>query len=328
MARRIRTHAARWIVGVALTLFFSGTHIGSFPASSSLGAAMAQTSTQPVPRFDVSCVMRHITVLSSTIGVRVMGSTGERRAAEYVRTQLSRMGYAVTVQEFPTPRGESVNVIAEKKGQQRTWVVLGAHLDTKAGSPGADDNASGVAVLLELARIFARSEPREGIRFIFFGAEEMSDSNPDHHHYGSRYYVRALSQNERKLISEMICVDMVGVGRRLHVRSMKYDAVDRAFLRLARSLKMTCTFRKDRSRYGSSDHEPFEKAGIPSAWIQRRTNSRYHTPRDTAGTIRRSRVATVGKLLRSYLIEHLDLALQSLCDEAAACTRHPLHFRG
>jgi Zn-dependent M28 family amino/carboxypeptidase len=252
--------------------------------------------------------MRHINVLSSTIGVRVMGSTGERRAAEYVRTQLSRMGYAVTVQEFPTPRGESVNVIAEKKGQQRTWVVLGAHLDTKAGSPGADDNASGVAVLLELARIFARSEPREGIRFIFFGAEEMSDSNPDHHHYGSRYYVRALSQNERKLISEMICVDMVGVGRRLHVRSMKYDAVDRAFLRLARSLKMTCTFRKDRSRYGSSDHEPFEKAGIPSTWIQRRPNANYHSPRDTASTINRYRVASVGKLLRSYLIRRLALA--------------------
>ncbi len=68
-------------------------------------------------------------------------------------------------------------------------IVIGAHIDTVAVSPGGNDNASGVAVVLELARDLRDADIVATVQFVVFGAEEMTDSNADHHHYGSRQFV-------------------------------------------------------------------------------------------------------------------------------------------
>ena len=103
--------------------------------------------------------MQHIRQLSEEIGPRPTGSEAERRADGYIRDAFSNMGYEdVVAQAYgANPGRTSYNVYVEDPGSRPEWViVVGAHYDTAegTGSPGADDNASGVAVMLELARLF------------------------------------------------------------------------------------------------------------------------------------------------------------------------------
>jgi len=104
----------------------------------------------------------------------------------------------------PQPRH---NVIVEIPGRTapESVVEVGAHYDTVRASPGADDNASGVAALLEAARVLRGAEPAATIRFIFFALEEDDFQ-------GSRAHVAALGEAERASFRGMIGLDMVGVS--------------------------------------------------------------------------------------------------------------------
>jgi len=96
-------------------------------------------------------------------------------ATHYLCIQLNEMGYTVGLEPVECPDGLSHNVIAEFPGSEtpkNVWLA-GAHYDTVATTPGADDNASGVAVLLEIAREFAERQGKETLRFVFFSNEEM-----------------------------------------------------------------------------------------------------------------------------------------------------------
>ena len=95
--------------------------------------------------------------------------------------------------------GTSRNVIADPPGfdDDEPHVVVVAHLDTVPVAPGAEDNASGVSVLLELARMAAAEPPDLPVRFIAFGAEEPRGSGDALHHFGSQQHVAELSRAER-----------------------------------------------------------------------------------------------------------------------------------
>jgi Zn-dependent M28 family amino/carboxypeptidase len=100
------------------------------------------------------------------------------------------------------------NVIAETPdGDPNRVVFVGAHLDSVTRGPGINDNGSGSATILEIAEIFAEQGrvPRNMLRFIWFGAEELSPGL-----IGSRFYVNSLSQAERDRIELMLNFDMVG----------------------------------------------------------------------------------------------------------------------
>ncbi|MGI9657333.1 MAG: M28 family peptidase, partial [Gaiellaceae bacterium] len=85
------------------------------------------------------------------LGPRVAGSAVEREAGSLVATQLQELGYRVRRQAVPLPNGgRSLNVVARSPGPLRVIVV--AHLDGVSGTDAANDNASGVAVMVELAR--------------------------------------------------------------------------------------------------------------------------------------------------------------------------------
>jgi hypothetical protein len=96
------------------------------------------------------------------------------RAADYIRNSLGEYGYEVAEHPFLDNGGTYRNLLATRSGceepQRRLLVV--AHYDTVAGSPGADDNASGVAVLLELARVFRNHRPRRSLQFVAVSLEE------------------------------------------------------------------------------------------------------------------------------------------------------------
>ncbi len=97
---------------------------------------------------------KHVKALSVDIGERHLWSGQSlSRSADYIDTTLSTCGYAVSRQTYSCYGKDVSNLVAEKKGSDERTVIIGAHYDTVPGSPGADDNASAVAGLLELARL-------------------------------------------------------------------------------------------------------------------------------------------------------------------------------
>jgi hypothetical protein len=258
------------------------------------------------PTISIENIKSHVEKLSIDIGKRIEGTVGEQKAKEYIVDTLHSFGYKVREQIFPLPNGlSSSNLISETilsdvHDISFDVIILGAHYDTKFDSPGANDNGTGVGILLELARYLKEKNLSKKIRLIFFGAEEMIDKNEDHHHYGSRYYVKNLPENDLKNISAMISIDMVGYGTSFNVRTMGIgtSSLYKELLLIADKAKISLTYKKSGDW---SDHEPFEKAGIPSAWLQWRSDPSTHSSKDTFDHIQWDKVETTIKLLTEYI---------------------------
>jgi len=121
-------------------------------------------------------------------------------AAAYLTDQLESYGYTVTLD----PVLSSANVIARLEGAEtpQQIFVLGAHFDSVAGSPGADDNASGVAGMLEIARVLAEVHPESSVEFVGFALEELGL-------IGSAQYAQQASAAGVDIIG-MISLEMIG----------------------------------------------------------------------------------------------------------------------
>jgi hypothetical protein len=275
------------------------------------GLAGSEVSYEPIPvpsPVDIDRVMAHIDALALGIGTRVAGTDGERRAADYISDELERMGYEPTRQVFPLVEGKtSQNVVAVSPGSTDGIFVVGAHFDTKGPSPGANDNGTGVAITLELARELRDMQTRPSVVFVFFGAEETIDRVSDHHHFGSRHYVESLTGAELARHEGMISVDMVGYGPDFHVRTMERGTRSLAddILAFAAERGVPMTFLKDPGRSGWSDHEAFELAGVPAAWVEWRDDPVYHTAGDVPSHLDRAKVETTAELLHAYLDDRL-----------------------
>lgn len=133
----------------------------------------------------------------------------ERRfARDYLVNALSSYGYDVHLEPLTEVLGQSEegdNVVARRPGTVSDRVlVLGAHYDTVSGSPGADDNASGVAGLLEIARVLADHQLDVTIEFVLFDLEERPFIG-----FGSRNYVER-ARDEGKQIVGAVIFDMIG----------------------------------------------------------------------------------------------------------------------
>lgn len=284
---------------VASYAFLGGT--GTLPN----GVRAEAQHALKAPPFSTGRAMEHIRVIAG-YGPRRAGGTAERKTADYVAAQLRSYGYTVTIQTVTLPGGlTSRNVIAEKPGTSSQVLVIGGHMDTKYPSPGANDNASGVAVTLETARVMAQAGGVvPTIRYIGFAAEEIAGATPSDHHFGSRQYVASLSSAGKARIESMISVDMVGYGTVFNVRNLQ-----KAPMTTVTSLRnwgsysnQALPFLKDFGRSGWSDHEAFEFAGIPVAWLEWREDPVYHTTRDTYGHVQSDRIARTGRLLRGWVL--------------------------
>ncbi|MDH4140806.1 MAG: M28 family peptidase [Coriobacteriia bacterium] len=262
-------------------------------------------STKPAlgSDLDVDAALAHVRRLSE-IGVRQAGSDQEREAAQYIAAQLKICGYLPNTETFVLPNGrESRNVVATKKGVGDARIVVGAHMDSKAPSPGANDNASGVAAMLAIAEALVDEEVWATVEFVAFGSEEMVDSDPDHHHYGSRFRVLATSSSERDSTVAMFSVDMIGYGSSFNVRTMRRgpQTLSDDVLDFARERGVEASFKLDSYPTGLSDHEPYELVGIPAACVAWREDPAYHTGKDTAERLTRENVRIAGQLVLDYV---------------------------
>ncbi len=166
----------------------------------------------------------HVKYLSTTIGERnILRSGSLKAAADYIRNNLTQSGYTVTEQTYAVEGKPANNLEAELTGSEPSagTVVLGAHYDTVPGTMGADDNASGVAAALELARLMKGSKFHKTIRFVFFVNEEPPFFQTGQ--MGSLVYAKNLRQ-ERVPVSAMISLETLGFYSDLP-GSQKYPAV-------------------------------------------------------------------------------------------------------
>ncbi|HSE69189.1 MAG TPA: M28 family peptidase, partial [Nocardioidaceae bacterium] len=241
--------------------------------------------------FDAAAALSDVRLLAGRIGPRLATGPAYRRAAEVVRRRFAELGYDVRREVFEVPAGDSwgvpvgagrsFNVVAEPAGfdPSRPYVLLGAHLDTVARAPGAEDNASGVAVLLELARLAASDEDtRLPVVMVAFGAEEPRGPGDHLHHFGSQHQVRHLSPQRREALTAMVSLDRVGVGSVVPVCKgpLSPPRVQQALLRTAARIDVPARPCENTA----SDHWSFEKAGFAVARLGSTSYAAYHSPDD------------------------------------------------
>jgi len=130
-------------------------------------------------------------------------------AAKEIERVLAALGYPVSAQRFSTPLGEARNIEVEIAGGAlaREIVLVGAHYDSVSGSPGANDNGSGVAALLELARLMRDAKPARTLRLVWFVNEEPPYYKGED--MGSRRYARRSRARGENIVA-MFSVETVG----------------------------------------------------------------------------------------------------------------------
>jgi Zn-dependent M28 family amino/carboxypeptidase len=154
----------------------------------------------------------HVYNLATDIGSRsVLEELSLRRAQEYVHGQFAGMGLEVKVQEYKAYGTRTANLIVTGEGSDTpaSYLLLGAHYDTVPGTPGADDNASAVAVMLETTRLLTVEQGKIpfNVLLVAFSTEEPPSFNTGH--MGSRIFVRSLPGSD-VTVKGAIILEMVG----------------------------------------------------------------------------------------------------------------------
>lgn len=243
------------------------------------GSEGAETAVaQEYPAFDADSA-HALLVRQVGFGPRVPGTPGHARQLEWMTDYLRVRADTVVVQRFEheARSGESVamaNVFAQFRPEARDRILLGAHWDTRPMAdaesdpalvdqpiPGANDGASGVAVLLQLADVLSRHSPPIGVDLILFDGE---DYGPGEMYLGSRYFAANLPAGYRALYG--IVVDMVGdTDPEFLVEGFSEDyapeVVERVWS-LAERIGYGRIFRRRGGIAVQDDHLPLNQAGI------------------------------------------------------------------
>jgi hypothetical protein len=246
-----------------------------------LGVAAVSTHTSGAAEENVpvagptagTSAYEYMAELSDELGARVAGLSPEAHAGDRILEWFGDLGYTPDTQDFTFAEGDktrhSRNIVAVKPGVSGKQIVIGAHYDSIAAGRGAFDNASGVALMMELADALRDENTPYTLVFVAFGAEEAGM-------HGSASYVAEMSDQARADTVLMVNLDSVATGDRVYCYSSEEAAWPQLALRsMARSLGITILtspgLNKDYA-YGTtgdwSDHVAFDKAGIPFLYVE------------------------------------------------------------
>jgi Zn-dependent M28 family amino/carboxypeptidase len=214
----------------------------------------------------------HVKFLSATVGERNLSRAGSLQAAvDYLRSKLQQSGYVVTVHTYRVESQDVSNLEVSLAGMDTAGetVIVGAHYDSVAGSPGANDNGSGVAAILELARLLQGSKPRKTVRFVLFVNEEPPFFQTNM--MGSLVYARQL-QRDHIPVSAMISLETIGFYSDLP-GSQKYPALlglfypNRGnFVGFVENLESRDLVRRAIRTFRASTSFPSEGIAAPANW--------------------------------------------------------------
>lgn len=186
------------------------------------------------------------------------------------------------------------NVLAKADPATSCRVLVGGHHDSVPNTPGATDNASGAAMVLELARAFAVDGLDRGLCFATFGAEESGL-------YGSAY-LASLLKARNDLPDVYLNLDVTGTGKEIEVIGTQ-RLIDEA-LDIADDLRINAVD-ADVPAGTSSDHASFEKAGVDVVYLATDDYSKIHTPADTIDTINADLLEDTGDLAYALIVDFL-----------------------
>lgn len=282
---------------------------------------------------EIAAGLHHqVQVLAGGVGERNIWRHGSMdKAASHIASTLEGLGYTVNRQEVTAYGVRAVNLEVERRGTHlpEELLVVGAHYDTVLHSPGANDNGSGVAALLELARLLRHQQPGRTIRLLAFANEEPPfyfTKEMGSHHYAARCKDRGEKIIGMLALETMGCyADSPGSQRYPWPFSLFYP--DRAdFIAMVGNLqsrtlvrKVTGSFRRH-ARFpaeglaapgflygiGWSDHWSFWEQGYQALMVTDTAFFRsphYHTPRDTPEKLDYERLARVVAGLGRVVVE-------------------------
>jgi len=254
--------------------------------------------------FDGEAAYVHV-LAQCKLGPRPPGSPALQQAGDYIIAYLQSQGWAVEEQTF-VYRDTPVRNIIARRGEGPV-VIVGAHYDTRRSAdqedpsqpvPGANDGASGVAVLLELARVLDPQRLDRQVWLAFFDAEDSGWLDGWEWIVGSSYMAGHLEVTPEA----MILVDMVGDADQQFYLEGNSDATLQAHLwEIAATLGYTETFVSEHRWTMIDDHIPFVLQGVPAVDIIDFDYPYWHTTQDTPDKVSAESLERVGRVLEVYL---------------------------
>ena len=261
-----------------------------------------------------------------TSRVRWSGTEGEREAADQIAEAFSDYGYVVRKQEFSFTNDikgkqdstQATNIEAVKAPTEEgngDILIISAHHDSKACTEGANDNASGVAMLLELARALKDVNTDTEIRFVSFSAEEQGLK-------GSSYYVSQLSEEEKSHIIGDIQIDMIGHYMSDGTAVATAYGSDELLADLLRQSAQEHGEDWGLVRDAASDHASFTFAGLPAVQVKQTGagEAENHRYIDNTAVIDAEKAVETGKVIEQVIRQIASDETESLLEEARSMT--------
>ncbi len=243
-------------------------------------------------------------------GSRVPGTEGHAKALEWIRTELESAGWQVEIQSSEA-LGHPVKNIVAKGSDQPPQFIIGAHYDTRMFAdqdpdpaqhttyvPGANDGASGVAVLLGLAR----SLPKDAVPIwlVFFDTEDNGNIEGWDWILGSREFVKNNPIQPRAAI----VVDMIGdADLNVYKERNSNPELTNAIWAAAKELGYDSKFIPEYKYSMIDDHTPFLQAGIPAVDLIDFDYPYWHTVQDTPDKVSAESLQAVGETLRTWVMQ-------------------------
>ncbi|MGD8847703.1 MAG: M28 family peptidase [Desulfobacteraceae bacterium] len=295
-------------------------------------SAVADTEKEGGMRANTNSLHRHVAFLTSVDGYRHYANLqGLQRCADYIRSEFLSANGRVSAQDFQAQNNTYQNIICSLGPAKGPRIIVGAHYDVCGPQPGADDNASAVAGLLEIARLMgARGDPlKYRLDLVaycleeppFFGTSAM----------GSYFHARSL-RKQKVSVKEMICLEMIGFfserenSQQFPMALMKWFYPNKAnFIAVVSNLRnwqLVRLVQHDMDKatdlevcmlsapalvpgVGLSDHSSYWKFGFPAVMITDTAfyrNPNYHMPSDTIETLDFEKMAEVVNAIVSHLV--------------------------
>ncbi len=203
--------------------------------------------------------------IGEDVSVPVVGLPGSSGLPLLERALKNRLEGTIEVNQRRT-MVNARNLIARLEEARKPKLIVGGHVDTVAVSPGANDNGSGTASTLEVARRLAGTPAARHVWFVGFdGHEEFQQPV-----LGSKHFVGAVSREVLDGVTAMLNLDMVGVGERLMIGGTA------SVVTVAKTAAPTLEVMED----SLSDHTNFQQAGVPGLFFWRGMEPNYHQPTD------------------------------------------------